>query len=61
MTVNGVYFSQTVDYVCDFGCSVQPPNITFNSTDIPEPVINRTITCLANGTWEGEPIVCESE
>ena len=61
MTVYGVYYSQTVDYICDFGCSVQPPNTTFNSTDIPEPVVNLTITCLANGTWSAHPIHCESE
>ena len=61
MTVYGVYYSQNVDYICDFGCSVQPPIITINSTDIPEPVINLTITCLANGTWSAPPIHCESE
>lgn len=61
MTVLGMYYSQTVEYLCDFGCSVRPPNITFNSTDIPEPVVNLTITCEANGTWSHPPIVCESE
>jgi len=56
MTILGVYYNQTVEYECNYGCSVNPLNHTITGA---EPIIELTITCQSDGTWDSEAIVCK--
>lgn len=58
MTVRGVYYAQTVDYHCHYGCSVSPQEKDLLTE---APVVHLISTCQANGTWDNAPLVCQRE